>query len=968
MTWFREAPIRSQGALTRKRVVEHIDTRKGYQFTISIMLNQEERVPQGYTLVKQPGEGSDQKAIHLRSDGSQTKPCDFTFEAIRPNVFRTTFTSETHPLPPFPSVRLPAVDNASTAGTSITLPPPSDGTSPRQTITLQDTQAGTTATVDYTHTPVVSIQLDNKPLHADLPHRSYALDGAGAAHYSVYKQGTLHAGLGEKAAPMDLSGRGFLITASDTFGYDAHRTDPLYKHLPLLINIIPGAGAVGILSASHARAAWAVGSEIDGLWGRFKVYRQAAGGLEEYMIVGRSVAEVVRAYAGLVGFPLLVPRYYFGYVSGGMRYSMLDEPVRAADAIVGFLDKCRDLDIPVSAHQMSSGYTVSETPPKTRNVFTWNLHRFPDPRGFTREVHKRGVRILANIKPYVLANHPDYNKLSEAGAFFRDPQTGKTAVARLWSAGGGESGEGSHVDFTSEAGFKWWYDGCRSLKQVGIDAMWNDNNEYNTPNDKWECALDLPEGVEAIRVNAPADSSNHIGLWGRAANTELMGKSSWQACVDAEPGERPMVLTRSATAGTMRYACASWSGDNVTSWEGMRGSNALALNAGMSLIQCYGHDIGGFEGPQPTPEHLVRWVQMGVHSPRFAINCYKTSPEDNLVGEVIEPWQYPESTGLVRAAIKRRYELLPYVYSLSLKSHLTAAPPQRWTGWGYEADENVWTKAILAGDTQYWLGDALLVAGVFEPGQNHVDVYLPSSDDSAKSESDEVVRYSSQDASPTTRFGFLDTKAQGELSSLPSGAWQRIDATLDFTGTQGGRLPPNHIPVLARAGSAVPVGKNRHTTSSPGSNPEFPGEEKDDWRGVEIYPPSPGQTYSLDNNARKAVFETTWHEDDGTSAAHIADAQRCTITLEYTVDLHSDKAGVDVKCTIKGAGHREKGGTGLTWQPLWLDNGLDVVLPKGINLKVNGASDVTDARSGCETYASQGRNIWNLSVTRDWST
>lgn len=931
------------------------------------MLNQEERVPQGYTLVPQPGKGSSPSAIHLRSDGNLTKPCDFTFEAIRPNVFRTTFTSENHPLPPFPSLRLSSIDNAGSTTTT-----QSSNASAKQ-ISLQNIEAGITASVDFTHTPVVSIRLHDKPLHNDLPHRSYALDGQGAAHYSVYKQGTLHVGLGEKAAPMDLSGRGFLITASDTFGYDAHRTDPLYKHVPLLINVIPGGGAVGILSTSHARAAWAIGSEIDGLWGRFKVYRQARGGLEEYLIVGGGVAEVVRSYAGLVGLPLLVPRYYLGYVSGGMRYSMLDEPVRAADAIVGFLDKCRDLDIPVSAHQMSSGYTVSETPPKTRNVFTWNRHRFPDPRAFTRECHKRGVRIVANIKPYVLANHPDYQKLSEAGGFFKDPLTGKTAVARLWSAGGGESGEGSHIDFTSEAGYKWWYDGCRSLKEVGIDAMWNDNNEYNIPNDTWECALDLPESVEPIRVNAPADGDSRIGLWGRAAHTELMGKSSWQACVDAEPDVRPMVLTRSATAGTMRYACASWSGDNVTSWEGMRGSNALALNAGFSLVQCYGHDIGGFEGPQPTPEHLVRWVQMGVHSPRFAINCYKTSPEDNLVGEVIEPWQYPESTGLVRTAVKRRYELLPYIYSLSIKSHLTAVPPQRWTGWGYESDENVWTKEVMAGDTQYWLGDALLVAGVFEPGQEHAQVYLPSSDAPGKDETGNVVRYSSQDATPTTRFGFFDTKAQNGRSFLPSGGWQHVDATLNINGDKSARSP-NHIPVLARAGSAVPVGKNRHTTSSPSLHPEFPHEEKDDWRGVEIYPPSTGQnSLPAPSPHNKVVFEATWHEDDGISAAHVADVQRCTISLEYAVSLSPDKtntadSGIDVRCTIKGSGQREKGGTGLNWQPLWLDNGLDVVLPLGVGTKINGASDVTEARSGSETYASEGRKIWNIPVARVWST
>lgn len=186
------------------------------------MLHQEERVPQGYALVSQPGKGSKPSGIHLRSQGKLTKPCDFTFEAIRPNVFRTTFTSEDHPLPPFPSVRLPSAGNA---GSTIANQASDDSS---KQITLENAASGTTATVDFTQTPVVSMRLHEKTLHADLPHRSYALDGPGAAHYSVYKQNTLHVGLGEKAAPMDLSGRGFLITASDTFGYDAHRTDREY--------------------------------------------------------------------------------------------------------------------------------------------------------------------------------------------------------------------------------------------------------------------------------------------------------------------------------------------------------------------------------------------------------------------------------------------------------------------------------------------------------------------------------------------------------------------------------------------------------------------------------------------------------------------------------------------------------------------------------------------------------------------
>lgn len=60
---------------------------------------------------------------------------------------------------------------------------------------------------------------------------------------------------------------------------------------------------------------------------------------------------------------------------------------------------------------------------------------------------------------------------------------------RLWSSGGATGGNGCHIDFTSEAAFKWWYDGVQSLKHVCIDGMRNDNNEYTLPNDDWKMAL-----------------------------------------------------------------------------------------------------------------------------------------------------------------------------------------------------------------------------------------------------------------------------------------------------------------------------------------------------------------------------------------------------------------------------------------------------------------------------------------------
>lgn len=452
-------------------------------------------------------------------------------------------------------------------------------------------------------------------------------------------------------------------------------------------------------------------------------------------------------------------------------------------------------------------------------VFTWNKHRFPDPEKWISQYHSQGIRLLTNIKPFLLASHPDYKYLVENKGLFIDRKTGKNAEMRLWSAGGGESGIGGHIDFSSAAAYEWWARGVEKLKEQGIDAMWNDNNEYPLPNDDWQVAR---ENVSANK----AEASDKLGLWGRAMHTELMAKASYDGLLRAEPEVRPFVLTRSASIGTLRYACSSWSGDNMTSWESMKAANAISLNAGVSLMHCYGHDIGGFEGPQPSPELLLRWVQLGCLQIRFAINCFKTSPQDNQAGEVIEPWMYPEITPMIRKAIKRRYEIMPYLYSLGLESHLTASPPQRWIGWGHESDPEVWTKQLKSGEEQYWLGDTLMVGGVYQPGVDTAKMYLPRC------------------AERGFDYGYVNLNAPHDYYA--SGQWVTVSSPWR-----------DSIPLFAKIGGAIPVGKNVQTRMPGDNKPEYQSLPEDDYRGIEIFPPQ--------GSSHGDEFSTTWYEDDGLS-------------------------------------------------------------------------------------------------------
>lgn len=439
---------------------------------------------------------------------------------------------------------------------------------------------------------------------------------------------------------------------------------------------------------------------------------------------------------------------------------------------------------------------------------------------------------------------------------------------------------GGYLDFTSEAAWDFWYNGVRQLKKEGIDSIWNDNNEYTIPDDRWMMALSHA-GVKKALADS-GETRKDVGLWGRALQTELMGKCSHDALLKEAPKERPFILTRSATPGTMKYAGSSWSGDNVTSWEGMRGANAISLTAGMCLIQCYGHDIGGFEGPQPSPELLLRWIQLGCHSPRFAINCFKTSKGNTEVGDVIEPWMYPEITPNIRSAIRRRYEMIPYLYAQMLNSHFTATPPQRWVGWGYEKDPEIWTKLLKDGETQYWLGDSLLIGGVYEPGIDKASVYLPK-----RSNSDP---------------GFLNTNAPYQF--LPAGQWVTLSSYWK-----------DSIPILGKVGGAVMVGKD-HQVAAPGDIANEAGLPMDDWRGVEIFPPPEERS---DGHTK---YANTWMEDDGISPPP---AKVATFEISYTASASEVNVNFTSDCA--------------SFMPPWFEHGIDVILPVGDNRPVVMAED-----------------------------
>ncbi|MBL8160396.1 MAG: glycoside hydrolase family 31 protein [Anaerolineae bacterium] len=539
---------------------------------------------------------------------------------------------------------------------------------------------------------------DGIPIAADLKRRAYTYDRAGRSvyHYLQRRSDEHYFGFGERSGPLDKQGLRLEMRNIDALGYNAETSDPLYKHIPFYITFIPHLNiAYGLFYDNFATTVFDLGKEIDALWGSYRLMKADDGDVDYYFIYGPTIEAVIEKYTRLTGRPALLPRWAFGYLGSTMSYT---DAANAQEQLHQFVTLCQQHDIPCDLFHLSSGYSMDAE--GRRNVFTWNRSRVPSPEDMVNDFHAAGIRLAANIKPYLLTTHPQYEQVRMAGGFIRDPDTGEPASTRFWSGGRYESADGAYIDFTSAAGFNWWQQQIRTaLYSFGIDAPWNDNNEFGLWDDDAVCAgfgNPLPVGLA------------------RPLQTLLMARASYDVTREAKPGLRPFILSRAGTAGIQRYV-QTWSGDNETSWHTLRYNIPMGLGLSLSGVPNIGHDVGGFSGPAPDPELFVRWVQCGIFHPRFTIHSWNTD------GTVNEPWMHPSVLPIIRDLFRFRYRLLPYLYTLAFEAHQTGHPIIRPLVYHFPQDKRCQTESF-----DFMLGSHLLVAPVLEPGARTRRVYLPA--------------------------------------------------------------------------------------------------------------------------------------------------------------------------------------------------------------------------------------------------
>lgn len=193
----------------------------------------------------------------------------------------------------------------------------------------------------------------------------------------------------------------------------------------------------------------------------------------------------------------------------------------------------------------------------------------------------------------------------------------------------------------------------------------------------------------------------------------LETNATFEALLEINPNKRPFIISRSTFAGSGKKT-GHWGGDNFSQFRYAYFSIPQAFAMGISGIPFFGVDVCGFNGNSDL-ELCSRWMQLGSFFPFYR--------NHNVLGaKSQEPYVWEDVTTASKKSMNIRYLLLPYYYTLLHEAHSTGYPILRALSWQFPHD-----KSLSHVDTQFFVGDALIVTPVLTQGVDTVKGTFPGS-------------------------------------------------------------------------------------------------------------------------------------------------------------------------------------------------------------------------------------------------
>ncbi len=334
---------------------------------------------------------------------------------------------------------------------------------------------------------------------------------------------------------------------------------------------------------------------------------EVADVIDYYFLYGPDFDTIIGAYRDMTGAPPLFGRWAYGFWQCKNRY-------RTQEEIVDVAKKYRELHIPADNIVQDWFWWNTMGEP------TFDLTRYPNPKGMVDDLHKLNFHLMISVWPYFRASTKTYDDMDKLGYF----------IDRTKSPAFHPVGMALYDAFNPDARKYYWNLMNDALFKIGADAWWLDTTEPET------------EGRETSIL---VTNQTKIGSGARYANLfPLMTTAGvYEGQRQASSDKRVFILSRSAFAGAQRNAAAVWSGDVNADWIFLKKQVPAGLNYSISGLPYWTTDSGGFVTGNPNDaayrELFVRWFQFSTFNPILRTHGSR-EPEVN------ELWSYgPGSAG-----------------------------------------------------------------------------------------------------------------------------------------------------------------------------------------------------------------------------------------------------------------------------------------------------------------------------------
>jgi alpha-D-xyloside xylohydrolase len=512
---------------------------------------------------------------------------------------------------------------------------------------------------------------------------------------------------------------------------------------------------------------------------------EVADTIDYYFFYGPGFDAIIADYRELTGEAPMYGKWAYGYWQSKNRYQSQAE-------LLGVAHKYRALEIPIDNIVQDWFWWTK------MGEFKFNQN-YPNPKGMVEDLHRNHFHLMISVWPFFEAGSPTYQYMDRHGWF----------IARTIAPSFHPVGMALYDATNPAARAYYWNLLDRSLFSIGVDAWWLDTDEPET------------EGRED---NIVLSHRLYIGNGARYANLyplfHAMGVYKGQRAATRQ--KRVFILSRSAFAGSQRYATTAWSGDVISDWLSFKRQIPAGLNYAVSGMPYWTTDIGGFFIGNPNDpkyrELFVRWFEYGAFCPIFRVHGTRTTNQNEL-------WSYGQRAQAILTRFDRlRYRLMPYVYSLAWMTTSQGYTPMRPLVMDFRTDR----RAMNIGD-QFMFGPAILVNPVTEPGARSRSLYLPEG----------------------KWYDFWTGAAEGGGRAVSASA------------------PLGRIPLYVRAGSVLPLGPEL----------QYAAEKPADPIELRVYPGADGSfTLYEDENDNydyeKGVYSTIrFHWDDARQTLTIGNRQ-----------------------------------------------------------------------------------------------